>query len=100
MPPQLLKRAGPLVQRPDGMGVRAIQHALAVSSSADEPDVAEHAQVLGYRGLWTVELFDEIADRPFLECEQRQNLTPPRLSHGIENVGGGCGACHSAIIFL
>ena len=44
--PQALKRSGPLVERPDPLGIGAIKHLAAFAANVNQADVAQDAQVL------------------------------------------------------
>jgi len=94
MLPELLEGVGPLVQRADGVGVGAIEHAAAVAANVDEVDVAKNAEMLGDGGLFDAQARDDIADGAFLKGQEGEDIAAARFGDGVEGVGGGGGARH------
>src|SRR5258708_39206339 len=79
MPPETLELAAPLVERPDRLGVGAIEHLAPVAAHADEADVAQHAEVLRDGGLPDAQGGRDVSHRPLPESEIAQDLPAPRL---------------------
>src|SRR5215212_1855583 len=98
--PMALEPAGPLVERPERVGVDAIQHVSPLAPGVDQPDIAEHAQVFRYRGLREFERVDDLAHRPFVAGEEIQDRPALRLGNGVEHIRTGSGPRHVLMIFL
>src|SRR5579863_7427583 len=96
MPPEALELARPFMQRPDRLGIGAIEHLPAGAAHVDQADVAQHAQVLRDGRLLELQRGDQVADRTLPEREQGQDLAPARLGHGVEGIGSGGGARHGS----
>ena len=94
MAPETLEGASPFVQRTNGVGVRAIEHAAAVAAHANQADVAEDAEMLGDGGLLEAEGAHDITDRTLLQSQEGQNVAAARLGDGVESVGSGGGTWH------
>jgi hypothetical protein len=88
MTPVRLKDSGPLVQRPDGIRVRAVEHLPAVAAGRHEADVAQHLEVLRHGRLTQREVADDVADVTLLPSEIDQDVAALRLSDRVEDVGG------------
>src|SRR6266540_1416226 len=100
MSPVPLELPRPFVQRSDALRVGAVENLAPFAPHVDETDVAQHAQMLGYRGLRQPERVDDGADGPLAKREIVQDLTPPRLGDGVEGVGCGGRPRHNVIICL
>src|SRR5258707_984138 len=100
MLPELLERARPLVQRPDGLCIQAIVHVAPLSPRSNQADVLEHREVLGYRGLLHAERENNLVDRAFLQRQEIENVAAARLGDSVESVGGSSSSCHALHIFL
>ena len=85
MPPEAFERLRPFVQRPDGLGVRAIEDLASVPSNVDEADVAEHLEVLRHGRLRQLEGVDDVVDWPFVN-EEREDVATPGFGDGVENI--------------
>jgi len=85
MAPVAFKRLCPFVQRPDGLGVRAIEDLAPVASNVDETDIAQHLQMLRDGRLRQLERGDDVVDRPFVN-EEREDVATPGFGDGVENV--------------
>src|SRR5271165_2128168 len=85
--PEALKGAGPLVERADGFGVGAIEHAPAVSAYLDQADIFEDTQVLGDRGLLHAQTVHDVTDGAFLKGEIAQDVAAAGLGDGVEGIG-------------
>src|SRR5579863_3332983 len=85
MAPEALEGLGPLVQRANGFGIGAVQHAAAVAANVDQAYVLEHAEVLGDGGLF--------------ESQEAQDIATAGFGNGVEGVGGGGSARHGKNIY-
>src|SRR5882757_465798 len=88
------ERFGPLVQRPDRLSIRSIQHAPPVASYVYQADFKQHSQVLRDRRLLHPERVHYLANRPFLERDEVQDLPTPRFGYGIEDIRSCRRSCH------
>jgi hypothetical protein len=64
MAPEALERARPFVNRPDGLGVGAIEHLAPLSPYVHQTDIAEHLEMLGNGGLREAERRNDVRDWP------------------------------------
>ena len=96
--PEAFKLAGPLMERPDGFGVRAVEHAAAVAAYVNEVGFEQDTQMLGDRRLFEAQVRRNFADRVFPQGEVVQDFPAARLGNGIEDVGNNRGARHEARI--
>src|ERR1700716_11552 len=94
MLPVALEGSGPLVKRAYRFGVGAVQLLAALAAHPDQPDVAQHAQVLGDGRLLQAEGCHDVSDGSLAPGEIGQNLPPARLSDRVEGIGGGARSCH------
>ena len=85
MAPEAFEHPRPFVQRPDGLGVRAVKDLASVPSNVDETDVAEHLQVLRHGRLRQLEGADDVVYWPFVN-EEREDVATPGFGDGVENV--------------
>jgi len=85
MAPEAFERLRPFVQRPDGVGVRAVEDLASVPPDVNESDVAEHLQVLRHGRLRQLERVDDVIDWPFVN-EEREDVTTPGFGDGVKNV--------------
>src|SRR5258708_32818260 len=92
------ERARPLVEWPDRLGVRAIQHPPAVPAHMDETNISQHAQVLRHRGLLQVQGRHDLPHGSLLQRQIVQDVSPKWFGDGIEGIGN-CGSsrhdCHN-----
>src|SRR5690242_15902185 len=72
--PKLREHAGPLVYRPQPMGVETVEALLAGFAVSHQPDLAEHAQVLGGARLGHPQLLGQLGHRSLTRAQQRQDL--------------------------
>jgi hypothetical protein len=98
--PVTFERASPFMERPNCLGVGAIEHLAAVAADVHQADFEEHTEVLGDRGLREIKSGDDVVYGALLGYEEAENVAAARFGHGIEGVGGGGGARHGRIIFL
>src|SRR4051812_10517747 len=94
MRPQLLKGAGPFMQRTQRVCVCLIEHVAPVPARADQTDIAQHAQVLGDGGLLQPERDHDLANLAFAVREIFEDLAAARFGDCVECVGGGGCPCH------
>src|SRR5215471_8312875 len=99
MTPVLLEDPGPLVQRPNGVRVGAIEHLPSVAPKADQTDVAQHLQVLRHRRLTEIEVRNDVADVTFLRREVDEDVAALSLSDGVEDVRCRRSAGHSGELY-
>jgi hypothetical protein len=74
------------MQRPDGLGVRAVEDLASVPPNVDEPNVAEHFQMLRHGRLRELERVDDLVDRPFIRRQEREDVATPGFCNGVEDV--------------
>jgi hypothetical protein len=86
MAPIAFKSAAPLVHRPDGIGVSAVEHAAAVAANADQADVAEDAKVLRNRWLPDPHGRDNISHRALVEHKKIKDFATAWFRHGVKCV--------------
>src|SRR5215831_16439540 len=98
MAPEALEGACPLMQRPDGLGVRAVEHVPSLAPHVDEPDLAQNPQVLGDRRLLQIQAAHDLAHRALLKREKIENVSPPRLGYGVKSIRCCGRPRHGAII--
>jgi hypothetical protein len=98
MTPETLEGARPLVERPDGVRVGAIEHVAALAAYLDQAHFAEHAKVLRNRRLLELEAPDDIPYGALLERKEIENLSTTWLGDSVEGVGSGGGSRHGLII--
>src|SRR3712207_6219760 len=77
--PVAFEHRRPFVQRPDRLGVRAIEHLLALAPDVDEAHVAEHFEVLGHGRLAHPQAVDNLADRTLVGRQEREDVAPARF---------------------
>jgi hypothetical protein len=94
MTPETLKRTRPVVERPDGFRVRAIEHAAALATYLDQADFAEHAKVLRDRRLLEIEAPHDVPYGALLKRKKIENLSTTWLGDGVEGIGSGGGPRH------
>ena len=85
MAPEALEGLRPFVQRPDGLGVRAVVDLASVPPDVDETNVAEHLQVLRHGRLRQLERGDDVVDGPFVN-EEREDVATPGFCDSVEHV--------------
>src|SRR5437879_985224 len=99
MRPEAFKRLCPLIQRPDSLGVRSIQHLSPIPAHPHQTNLPQHPQVLRNRRLFQPEAAHDGAHRPFLASQVIQNLPPPRFSHRIKSIRSSRRPCHPANLY-
>jgi hypothetical protein len=99
VPPVTLKRAGPFMQRLNGVGVGAVKHLTALPPHAHQTDFQKYAEVFGDGRLRQIEIHNDIVYGALLRYEKRKNVAAAGFGHGVKGVGGGGGARHGRIIF-
>jgi hypothetical protein len=99
VPPVSLKSAGPLVERPDRIGVGAVKHLAAVATNVNQANFEKHSEVLRDRRLREIESGDDVVDGALLRYKEAENVAATGFGHGVKGVGGGGGARHEWIIF-
>jgi hypothetical protein len=77
--PQLAVGGEPLVELGERLRSDAVQAALRIRASLDEPGVLENAKVLRHRRLADAELLDELPDGPLAVAEEVEDRQPARL---------------------
>ena len=98
MTPVSLKHARPLVKRPYCLCVGAIQHPAPVPPHVHQPNFEQHPQMLRHRRLLQPHRLHNLSDRPFLQREIVQNLTPARFRHRIERIRCCRRPCHASTL--
>lgn len=89
------------MQRPQGVGVSAIQRPPPVAAHGHEADGQQDLQVLGDGWLPHLQFVSDVANCAFLSGEVFEDVTPSRLGDGVENVGMRGSARHATnYIFL
>src|SRR5690606_1735470 len=86
--PELSKPTCPLVNRSQCGGIEAVDPLLAAGSGVDQPDLLQHPEVLGDRGLSDSQDVGDVVGRHLAGLQQREDATPLRLGDGSEGVGG------------
>jgi hypothetical protein len=94
VPPVTLKRAGPFMQRLNGVGVGAVKHLTALPPDIHETDLQKHAEVFRDGRLRQIEIHNDVVYGALLRYEKRENVAAAGLGHGVEGVGGGGGTRH------
>jgi nitrile hydratase len=92
--PQLLVLGHPVVDGLERSTVQAVEPAPSVLADGNRAHLAEDAEVLGDERLNEAELGDEVVHRVLAAGEDVEDLTPPRLRHGIERIGRRRCSCH------
>jgi hypothetical protein len=100
MPPVSLERASPFMQRPNRIGVGAIEHLAAVAAHVNEANFEQYAEVLGDGRLRQLKSGDDVVYGALLRYKEAENVATAGFGHGVKGVGGGGGARHERIIFL
>src|SRR5215216_1701608 len=93
--PVALERSRPLMQRPQRISIGAIQHVASVTADVNQPDVAQHLQMLRNGRLSYPKRSGDVVDAAFLRGEKFENLAATRFRDGVERIGGRCGSRHS-----
>src|ERR1700682_1422084 len=77
-----------------------VQPVLTALCDGHNPDLAQYAEMLGYRRLRDLHSRNDIAYRPLPAIvEKIDDLSPPRFRDCIENIGSGSCSRHACIIF-
>jgi hypothetical protein len=97
--PVAFECAGPFVQRPDGMRIRAIPDLSAVTPGMNEAHVAKNPQVFRDRRLRHSERIYDLADRPLVPGQDLEDRASLRFGNRVEHVRARCGTRHDRIIF-
>src|SRR5258708_8551286 len=100
MLPEALEGFGPVVKRADRFGIGLVKDLAAVAAAADQADVAQHFQMLGYGGLLQAEGCNDLPDRTLLEGQIVQDVAAAGFGDGVEGVGSGRGSCDGEYICL
>src|SRR5438132_410860 len=98
--PEPLEPAGPLVNRSQPAGVKAVQALLACLAVPHQSDLPEHPQVFGRPRLGHPQLLGQLGHRPLTRPQQYQDLPALRLGDRVEDVRRRRSSCHGAIICL
>ena len=69
----------PFVQRPDRLGVGAIERLPAVAPHVHQADVAQHLRCFETDGCVEAERRDDVADGTFARRQVDEDVAPPRL---------------------
>ncbi len=64
------------MERLDGVGLRPVEHVPALAPRLDEPDVEQHAEMLGDGRLRQAQRRDDVVDGPFAGREKLQDVAP------------------------
>jgi hypothetical protein len=100
MSPITLVGLQPIVNGLQLRRVQPVQPVLAALYDGHNADLAQHAEMLGYRRLRDPYPRNDVADGPFLTIiEKADDLSPPRLPDCVEDIGSGCCSRHALIIF-
>jgi glyoxylase-like metal-dependent hydrolase (beta-lactamase superfamily II) len=98
--PVAFESGRPFVERPDPLGVRAIENLAAVTPHLHQADVTKHAEVLGDRRLRKAQRYNDVADGTLAGCEIVQDVSTTRFGDGVERVRRRGSARHRTMIFL
>src|SRR5690242_3297364 len=82
--PEAAERGEPRLELDQRFGPESIDAMLRLDPRLDEARVAQHAEVLGHRGLRHAELALELADRPLGRGQQAQQRSAARLGEDGE----------------
>src|SRR6185437_15422401 len=99
MVPIALESFRPLMHRPDGFSIGAVEPVPSVAPHPHQANLPQHAKMLRHRRLVDADGRNNFAHLPFLNDEQAENLPATRLGHGIESVGGGSSPSHAGTIY-
>src|SRR5258705_4446673 len=99
MTPVLLEDPGPLVKRPNGVRVGAIEHLPSVAPEAHQSDVTQHFEMLRHGGLTQRELRDDVTDMTFSGSEVDEDVSALGFSDLVEDVRRAGGARHSRALY-
>src|SRR6516165_5607343 len=98
--PELFKGLDPVVHSFQLLRLEAVDTLLAVLEHRHQADLAQHAEVLGDRRLREAQRNDQRSDgQGPAPRQQLDDLPPPGLGDGVEDVGGGWRPRHASIIF-
>ena len=92
--PVTLEEAGPFMEGADGFGVGAVELLAALAAHPDEAEVAQHAKMLGDRGLFEAEGNHDIANGAFSCGEIDQDFAPAGFGDRVEGIGSGACSGH------
>jgi hypothetical protein len=98
--PELLEAADPLVDRLQAARVEAVQPLLPGPAHANQPDLAQHAQVLGGARLGHAQRPREVVDRTLPPLQEGQDLAPLGLRDRVERIRRRRHACHRARLYM
>jgi hypothetical protein len=95
MAPVLFKLFCPVMHKFKFPGLNLVKTLLTLFGYGNQPDFAQHAEVLRDGRLGQPQRYDQCADRNRpAPGEKFNDLTPPRLRDGVENVAGCCSTWH------
>jgi len=94
MVPEAREGFGPVVHGLERLGVGAVEAMASIPANAHQAHPAQDAEVLGDRRLIEAYGHHDLAHLALVGGQKGQNLAAPRLGHGVEGIGGGCGSCH------
>src|SRR5690606_10659291 len=89
----------PIVHGFELLRLEMIEAMLTLLLNRDEARLAEHAQMLGDRGLGNLQAVDELADGVLATSQDLDNRASAGLRDRIEHVGGGGDSGHAKNIF-
>ena len=92
--PVALEPARPLVERPDGLGVGAIEHLAPVAAHIDQPDVTQHARCFETDGCGSCSATTMSPTGRSRGGEIVEDVAPTGFRDRIEGVGGRGRAGH------
>jgi hypothetical protein len=98
--PESLERFRPLVQRPESVRIRPVEHSSAITSDAHKSHLSEHLQMLGNRRLPKPEAYYDFPHGSLLDCQVAEDFPPARLGNRIESVRSCCGTRHAPLYIL
>ena len=94
MVPIPFEHSRPLVQRPDGFAIGAIERLSALTANVNQADIQQHLEMLRRRWLKQVELLHDVADPPLTSRQKDQNVPSSRFGDGVEHIRGRGGSGH------
>src|SRR6202023_1649638 len=97
--PEPLEPAGPLVNRSQPAGVKAVEASLACLAVPHQSYSPEHPQVFGRPRLGHPQLLGQLGHRPLTRPQQHQDLPALPLGDRVEDVRRSRCSCHGAIIY-
>src|SRR5688572_9712783 len=93
--PVAFEHCAPFMNASELIGVGSIHGLPAFTTCRDQPDVAQHLQVLRDRWLIEFQRRGDLRHRMLLAGNELEDVTAAWLGDGIERIRGGRGARHT-----